>query len=90
MHSSYPKATALLVQPAKKSGLEKSMATDIKTLVTIFLGIWTFVIVCIVIGMYATWEANMIDNADNGRGNQETTEALGNFHFLGPFGTLLK
>lgn len=63
----------------EKWSANRNMAVDIKTLVTVFLGIWTLVIVCIVVGMYATWEANMIESANDGRGNQGTTEALGNF-----------
>ena len=55
---------------------------DIKTLVTIFLGIWTLVIVCIVVGMYATWEAKMLGDNNGGRGELGTTEPLGKNNLL--------
>ena len=53
------------------------MGLDIKTVITIFLGIWTLALVCIVAGMYSTWEEQILNEDKlNGR-NQETTEPLG-------------
>ena len=50
---------------------------DIKTLVTIFLGVWTLAIVCVVVAMYASWEDKMLGDERFGRKEQGTTEALG-------------
>ena len=53
------------------------MGFDIKCAITLFLGVWTLALMCIVIGMYSTWESKILNEDNNNGRNQETTEPLG-------------
>jgi len=59
------------------------MMADLKVIATIFIGCWTFVMVCIVLAMYSTWEENIIKNGASGnRGELGTTEPLGLYYIF--------
>ena len=59
------------------------MMADLKVIATIFIGCWTFVMVCIVLTMYSTWQENIIKNGASGnRGELGTTEPLGLYYIF--------